>query len=57
MRKACHNILYTVANASIVSNEVSATWVVWVVVCDCVIAALLVLWIILTVRKYRRKDK
>ncbi len=57
MRTACKNIMYTVVNSNAYAEETTssmASWVKIMIAVDIVIAALLVLWEVVLVRKYRR---
>jgi beta-glucosidase len=57
LRNACHNIMYTVVNSSAYADGGSASMPLWqiiAIVVDVIVAALLALWLVLAIRKYRR---
>ena len=57
MRKACHNILYTVVNSRAYNEENAYFMVLWkkiLIMLDVLAAVILVVIEILTVRKYRK---
>ena len=57
MRKACHNILYTVVNSRAYNEENAYSMVLWkkiLIMIDVLAAVIIVVIEILTVRKYRK---
>lgn len=54
LRNASHNILYTIGNADIQSQEVEATWVTWLIVADCVFVAGLGVWLFFRIRGIKK---
>ena len=65
LRQATKNILYTVANSNamngygygVVYKYLLPYWVIWLIVADCVIVALLGIWAFFLIRGYLRRKK
>jgi len=59
MRTACKNIMYTVVNSNAYEKDVTITMSTWkkmMYTIDAVIALLLVLWEVLLIQKYKRRN-
>ena len=54
LRRASHNILYTIGNATIKSQEVTATWITWLIAADCAAAVGIGVWIFFLAKKMRK---
>ncbi|MFA6625145.1 MAG: glycoside hydrolase family 3 N-terminal domain-containing protein [Bacilli bacterium] len=57
MRESSHHILYTIANATIVSKEADNTWVIYVYVIDAILVAELGFYLTMTIFGYKKKLK